>query len=421
MTSIKPRTILRVQLHPQPSHIALFRQWWLAVLDLDALASTLAFSYLRRAPLTSAPQLIAQQARDDIFERPDPNQSFLGHRILGIEKLPSKKDFQAVLTNVARQTVPFALPRGLLDGLTHRWYEAIAQGDALTCGALPQVRSTYSVPELFLRGVRVQDDFSVTLFCPQNEDLILPAEVFCLPTAVRASLNSGVAHVSEGIIQRCGGVWWLWLTFTGLDIPLQAPTRGSLGLDPGICRWLSGYDDNGPVVLPNLRFAPDPTLAARGEAHAQQHEIIEDVTATLLHYQLVGIEATGQSANMDAYHARLKAGFLHSILDQVASAGLRSAERSLVQTPAQFSSSVDAHQNWLPESAYQPGRVIIEGGQALDRDTLAARNHYLRLREHHLSCPRWWQILPLELRYLRGLTATTLVPKPRRIPLGWVN
>ncbi|WP_344983894.1 hypothetical protein [Deinococcus rubellus] len=388
---------------------------------MDPLAATLAHSYLRREPLTTATALMAQQARDDIFNRPDPNQPFLGHRILGKERLPSKKVFQQVLRDVAQQTAPFQLPFGLTDGLTHRWYEAIAEGDALTYGNLPQVRTADSVPELYLTGVKVQDDFNVTLPYRKDELLIIPAEVFCLPTVVRAALASGSARISESVIQCCGGVWWMWLACTGLDVPLQVPTRGAIGLDPGMNCWLSGYDDHGPVAFPKLQFASEPTLAARARAYAQQREVIEDVTATLLHYQLVGIEATGQGIRMDAHHDRHRAGFLHTILDQVASAGLRSEERRLVQTPSQFSSSVDAKQNWLPRGAYRPGRVIIEDGQAVDRDILAARNHHLRLREHHLSCPRWWQILPLEFSYLRGLTPTTLVPKPRRISLSRVN
>lgn len=307
--------------------------------------------------------------------------------------------FHRLLADVAQQIVPFKLPYGLLDGLTLRWYEAIAEGDALTYGDLPQVRCIHSVPELFLTDVRIQDDLSVTVFCHQAEILTIPAEVFCLPTGIRAALASNSARVSESVIQCCGGVWWLWLVFTNLDVPLQAPTLGTIGLDPGVKRWLSGYDDAGPVIFPGLRCASVPTLAARFAAYERQRETIEGVSATLLQYQLV---------------AHLKAGFLCSILDQVASAGLRTAERRLLQIPAQFSSSVDADNQWLPRDAYRPGRIIVENGHAFDRDILAARTHYLRLRQHHLACPRWWQILPLEFDYLRGLRVITLVPKPRR-------
>lgn len=412
---------VRVRLCPTELQSRTLMRWWRGVQTLEPFAARLAHSWVMRRPLLSARELIQATRCEDPDQVLDPNQPFVGHRVLYKSGgMPCKSDFLNTLLDLSPQVMGAeTMPYGLLDGLTDRFYEAVAHGDSSTIGDLPPVRTALSTPEIAVSDLTLASDDAVILQVAGGAPLKVDAELFTLDPYV-LSLLEGKRF--RGVIQAAGGDWWLWI-LVKLPTPLElAPSSAqAVGIDPGIRHGLTAYGDHGRLRLPSLKPARSLKMHDRREAYEAQASAIREISLALLEHKWIGVEGTGRGERLEeGLTELLRRSFVPLIFDHLAGVARVSGTRHVVQVPNQYSSQLCPHsREWLDYHTSRASYRDCGNGETWDRDDIGAANLRERVLEFGEHCPAWWRHLPAELRHASGEQAELLFKRPAKPRTQW--
>ena len=409
-----PRLIHRIRVYPTPEQLQSLLSWRprLATLQLcsDILYTAVLDGWLPELLHDPSALLSTAQAWGTRFT--DPNRCMVSHTTLRVPNIYTQQAFKASLTEVQRLLAqtdadPLPMPVGTAQGLRRVWYDSACGTGVKVAGDFPQAKPAGRIGDFYFGMVRPGTQaLHLGLHVPGQSGVFtweLAAELFALPAAIQDVLHRGGARLSEVVIQCTSTGTWAWLMLLGQGLPAAPPLpdKVTLGLDPNVRNLFVGWDGTEVPHLTCIPKASDGSLARRQEAFARGADQIETLTGELLRYATVGIEGTGRTAYMGRMEADLQRSFLTVVLDRVASTALAHGHRRLLQTAAPYTSRTCPRPGCGRKLASTSAPILTCPAceLRLQRDELAARNHYHQAFSRPETLRPWWADLPLEFRH----------------------